>query len=145
MSTKNVNAENDTEAPTDAAESPVRLPNGWNYRLEDGRDVFEHDETGLRVRIWKRYGQSTRHDDYKWHATIRHGEDGVGEPLTWDGDNSRDSLYAVTAKFAAGTPDGEYDPADHEPDGAWEWERPRWPAVLGYDDEFANIHDWRAD
>ena len=142
MSTKDVNAENPTEAPP--TDCPVVLPDGWTYSDEhDPR--FEHEETGLTVTLSKQYGQSARHDDYRWTGTIRVAEDRVGEPLTWGGRNDRDELLAVAAKFAAGTLDGAYDPANHEPDGAWEWERPRWPSVLGYDNEFADIREWRAD
>ncbi|WP_435175685.1 hypothetical protein [Halorussus sp. AFM4] len=141
MSTKNVNAENDTEAPS--TDCPVVLPDGWTFR-HDGGYVVEHEEAGLRVKITKQYGQSGRHDDFKWTGTIRR-EGGIGEPLTWGGSPERDQLLASAAKFAAATPDGEYDPADHEPDNAWEWERPRWPAALGADDYFASIEEWRAD
>jgi hypothetical protein len=140
MSTKNVNAENATEEP-----SPVRLPDGWEYRVDAGVDVFEHTETGLRVRIQKQYGQSMRHDDYEWIATIRRGSDGIGEPLTWGGYNDRDELRAVVAKFAAGTPDGDYDPSEHAPENVWEWECPQWPAVLGYDRAATDARDWRVD
>ena len=142
MSTKNVNSENATEAPP--TDCPVVLPDGWTYSDEHG-PRFEHEETGLTVTISKQYGQSARHDDYTWAGTIRAGEDGLGEPLTWGGRPVREELLAVAAKFCAGTPDGEYDPSEHEPEGSWEWERPRWPAALGYDDFFASIDNWRAD
>jgi hypothetical protein len=140
MSTKDVSTENCTEQSE--PESPVQLPDDWSYRVEQGRDVFEHDETGLRIRIDKQYGKSARHDDFEWHGTIRRGTDGVGEPLTWGGRNDRDELRAVAAKLAAGAPDGDYDPAEHEPESAWEAERPRWPDALGLDDEFADPREW---
>ena len=140
MSTKTVNAENATEESH--PDCPVVLPNDWSYRVDQGDDVFEHDETGLHVRIMKQYGQSARHNDYRWVGTIRAGVDGVGEPLTWGGYHDRDELRAVAAKFAAGTPDGQYRPEDHEPEGVIEWERPRWPTALGYERAATSIQDW---
>lgn len=120
------------------------LPDDWSHRRGDGDDVFEHDETDLTVTITKKHGRTMRHDDVKFHGTIRRGS-GHGEPLTWGGTMTRAAVYATAAKFAAGTPAGEYDPEDHLPGRVVDQERPRWPDVLGYDDYAASQQEWLAD
>jgi hypothetical protein len=119
------------------------LPDSWSWtnRRGEGNDVFEHDEADLSVTISKRSGRTARHDDFTWVGTIRRGES-PGEPLTWGGSMSLDAMYAATAKFAAGASNGDYHPSDHAPDDPWEWDRPRWPDVLGYDDASADPREW---
>jgi hypothetical protein len=128
--------------PSRSTDDPVPvLPDAWSHQRGDGDDVIEHDDTSLTVSISKQYGRSMKHDDVKWHGTIRRG-DGPGEPLTWGGAMSRRSIYAAAAKFAAGVANGGYRPSDHAPEDPWEWERPQWPAVLGYDDFGADPREW---
>ncbi|WP_135827289.1 hypothetical protein [Halorussus halobius] len=120
------------------------LPDDWTHRRGNGEDVFEHAETDLTVTISKRYGQSGRYDDVTWSGMIRRG-DGHGEPLTWGDVLSQGAIYAAAAKFAAGTPDGSYDPEEHLPDSIADRDRPRWPDVLGYDDADSTQRPWLAD
>jgi hypothetical protein len=136
-----------TDAPTTVPDSSWRdtpipvLPDGWSHRRDDGDDIFEHDDTDLTVTISKRHGRTMRHDDVQWTGRVRRG-DGYGEPLTWGGTMSRAAIYATAAKFAAGTPDGDYDPEGHVPDRVSDRDRPRWPDVLGYDDAGADPSKW---
>ncbi len=132
----------DDRTPSRRTDSPMPvLPDMWSHNRDGGDDIISHDETGLTISIKKQYGRTGRHDDVRWQGRIRRG-DGHGEPLTWNDSMTREAAYASAAKFAAGNPDGDYDPEKHLPESIADRDRPRWPDVLGYDDATADSREW---
>jgi len=128
--------ENGSERQSDAP--PVPTPPLWVYD-GSGYDTWTHADTGLKLKLSKRYGKSGRYDDFVWKLIAF--RDGVGEHLVWGGVHDRDVALAVIAKFIHHVPDGDYEP---DPDGKHGVSAPpRWPNVVeGVEKASADPNVW---